>query len=122
MEEAVVLPKGTGLDLGDVVGIEGFGTSPLSGLRLSVLICVLGIRTPAWWVGGEGVHERWIHSLSCNKHLYIQDLYASHKLGTEVPGNEPWSLPGRYGCQYVHIESFLCSRRYIATRVCLGCS
>lgn len=47
VEEAVVLPKGHSLGFGRCGGNWGFGTSPLAGLRLSFLICMLGIRSPA---------------------------------------------------------------------------
>lgn len=53
VEEAGVPPKGHRLGFGRRGGNWGVRTSPLSGLRLNFLICVLGIRTPAWWVGGE---------------------------------------------------------------------
>ena len=53
VEEAGVPPKGHRLGFGRCGGNWGVGTSPLSGLRLNFLICVLGIRIPAWWVDGE---------------------------------------------------------------------
>ena len=59
---------------------------------------------------------------SCNKHSYIQDLYASHKLGTE--GAQAMS-PGPFLAGMdasMSMKAFSAVEGTLPPEVCLGCS
>lgn len=60
-----------------------------------------------------------IHSVIQQTFIHSRPICQSQAGYWGCPSNEPWSLPGRYGCQYVH-ESFQCSRRHFATRSLFG--